>query len=81
MLYYLFDYLEKQRNFLNYASFLSYQNRNEKAINYFNTGINTYHFNFGKKHPYGASADLKDYDLITPALLKYFHQRHYISSF
>ncbi len=32
---------------------------------------------FGEKHPYGASADLEDYDSITPFLLKQFHQKHY----
>lgn len=32
---------------------------------------------FGDKHPYGASANVEDYDHITSTLIKDFHQRHY----
>lgn len=32
---------------------------------------------FGEKHPYGGSAEAKDYDLITPSLLRQFHSSFY----
>ena len=32
---------------------------------------------FGENHPYGSSAKLEDYESITPALLKEFHQKYY----
>ncbi len=32
---------------------------------------------YGEKHPYGNSAELNDYDIITPDLLQNFHQNFY----
>lgn len=32
---------------------------------------------FGEKHPYGSTANIEDYDKITPSVLKQFHEMHY----
>ncbi len=42
--------------FLNYAVFLSQQNKNENTYDYFESAINIYKLNFGEKHPYLAGA-------------------------